>query len=162
EIDLWSTFRHPHILQFLGANTLDDKPFIVMPYVQYNAREFLRVHSERDPLHILRDISLGLQYLHSRKICHGDLKAINVLVDPVGKALLCDFGLARLRADAASRTRATVDTSELLGSRNWMAPELLTGGRYRVSADVYAFGMTLYEVRLSISNTCLMLNLFFC
>ncbi|KAJ7154056.1 kinase-like domain-containing protein [Mycena filopes] len=85
EIDLWSTLRHPHILQFLGANTLDDKPFIVMPYLQYNAREFLRTHPESEPLYILRDISLGLQYLHSRKICHGDLKAINVLVESTGK-----------------------------------------------------------------------------
>ncbi|KAJ7164069.1 kinase-like domain-containing protein [Mycena filopes] len=146
EIDLWSTLRHPHILQFLGANTLDNKPFIVMPYLPYNARDFLRARPECDPLPILRDISLGLQYLHSRKICHGDLKAINVLVESSGKALLCDFGLARLRADIASRTRATVDASEMLGSRNWMAPELLTGARYRVPADVYAFGMTLYEL----------------
>ncbi|KAJ7156345.1 kinase-like domain-containing protein [Mycena filopes] len=146
EIDLWSTLRHPHILQFLGANTLDDEPFIVMPYVRYNAKQFLRAHPESDPLLILRDISLGLQYLHSRKICHGDLKAINVLVELTGKALLCDFGLARLRADAASRTWATVDGSSMVGSRNWMAPELLTGARYRVTADVYAFGMTLYEL----------------
>ncbi|KAJ7156353.1 kinase-like domain-containing protein [Mycena filopes] len=162
EIDLWSTLRHPNILQFLGANTLDDQPFMVMPYVRYNAREFLRAHPESDPLPILRDISLGLQYLHSRKICHGDLKAINVLVDSTGKALLCDFGLARLRADAASRTRTTADASTMIGSRNWMAPELLTGGRYRVPADVYAFGMTLYEVQLSISQPLFyLLTLFF-
>ncbi|KAJ7761711.1 kinase-like domain-containing protein [Mycena metata] len=146
EIDIWSTLRHPNILQFLGANTLDDKPFIVMPYIPHNAREFLRLQPSFDPLHILRDISLGLECLHSRRICHGDLKAINVLVENSGKALLCDFGLARLKADAATRTFVHVDGPQIVGSRNWMAPEILTGSRYRVTADVYAFGMTLYEL----------------
>ncbi|KAJ7727634.1 kinase-like protein, partial [Mycena olivaceomarginata] len=145
-------------LQFLGANTLDDKPFIVMPYIPHNAREFLRLRPSFDPLHILRDISLGLEYLHSRKICHGDLKAINVLVENSGKALLCDFGLARLKADAATRTFVHVDGPQIVGSRNWMAPETLMGSRYRVTSDVYAFGMTLYEVsnwsRLSQPPTC--------
>ncbi|KAJ6574586.1 kinase-like domain-containing protein [Mycena capillaripes] len=146
EIEIWSTLRHPNIVQFFGANTLDDKPFIVMPYVQYNAKEFLRTRSEFDPLYILRDISLGLEYLHSRKICHGDLKAINVLVENSGRAQLCDFGLARLRADAASRTVTTGEAPQIQGSRNWMAPELLNGSRIRLPSDVYAFSMTLYEL----------------
>ncbi|KAJ7259138.1 kinase-like domain-containing protein [Mycena haematopus] len=146
EIDIWSTLRHPNILQFLGANTMDDKPFIVMPYVPRNARQFLKLRPAFEPLYILRDISLGLEYLHSRKICHGDLKAINVLVEDSGKALLCDFGLARMKADAATRTVVQADAPQIMGSRNWMAPEVLTGSRYRVTSDVYAFGMTLYEL----------------
>ncbi|KAJ7857521.1 kinase-like domain-containing protein [Mycena leptocephala] len=147
EINIWSTLRHPNIVQFLGANTLDDKPFIVMPYVQYNAKEFLRERSTFEPLYILRDIALGLEYLHSRKICHGDLKAINVLVENSGRALLCDFGLARLKADASTRTISTaLEAPHIQGSRNWMAPELLNGSRYRFPSDVYAFSMTLYEL----------------
>ncbi|KAJ7195267.1 kinase-like domain-containing protein [Mycena rebaudengoi] len=136
---------------FFGANTLDDKPFIVMPYVEYNAKEFLRARSAFDPLYILRDISLGLEYLHSRKICHGDLKAINVLVEHSGRALLCDFGLARLKADTSSRTITNIAAPQIQGSRNWMAPELLNGSRVRMPSDVYAFSMTLYEVNSLIS-----------
>ncbi|KAJ6473696.1 kinase-like domain-containing protein [Mycena sanguinolenta] len=143
---IWKTLRHPNILQFLGANTLDDAPFVVMPLIPYNAREFLRARPAFDPLYILRDMSLGLEYLHVRKICHGDLKGINVLVDPLGRALLCDFGLARIKADVTSRTRTTGDMI-VPGSRNWMAPELLSGSLPRKPSDVYAFGMTLYEVR---------------
>ncbi|KAJ7347947.1 kinase-like domain-containing protein [Mycena albidolilacea] len=147
EINIWSTLRHPNIVQFFGANTLDDKPFIVMPYVEYNAKEFLRERPTFDPLYILRDITLGLEYLHSRKICHGDLKAINVLVENSGRALLCDFGLARLKADASTRTISTaLEAPQIQGSPNWMAPELLNGSRYRFPSDVYAFSMTLYEL----------------
>ncbi|KAF7364573.1 Kinase-like protein [Mycena venus] len=142
---IWSKLRHPNILQFLGANTLDDKPFLVMPYLPYNAKDFLKQRPTFERLCILRDISLGLEYLHSRGICHGDLKGINVLVDNSERALLCDFGLARLRADATVRT-STVDALQIQGSRNWMAPELLDGSPPRLPSDVYAFGMVVYEL----------------
>ncbi|KAJ7263394.1 kinase-like domain-containing protein [Mycena rebaudengoi] len=145
ELDIWMTLRHPNILQFLGANTMDDRPFVVMPLLPYHAPEFLRARPDFEPLHILRDISLGLEYLHSRKICHGDLKGINVLVEEFGRALLCDFGLARIKADITSRTRSLSDTV-VSGSRNWMAPELLSGSLPRMPSDIYAFGMTVYEL----------------
>ncbi|KAJ7495014.1 kinase-like domain-containing protein [Mycena latifolia] len=143
EIDVWLNLRHPNILQFLGANTLDDKPFIMMPYIPYNARQFLLRHASFDPIYILRDISLGLEYLHSRKICHGDLKGINVLVDDLGRALLCDFGLSRIKADITSRTTQVGTITS--GSRNWMAPEMFAGSPARLPSDIYAFGMTVYE-----------------
>ncbi|KAJ7915070.1 kinase-like domain-containing protein [Mycena leptocephala] len=144
--EIWSTLRHPNILQFLGANTLDDKPFIVMPCMPHNSKEFLRLRPGFDPLYILRDISLGMEYLHSRRICHGDLKAINVLVDNSGKSYLCDFGLSRLKTDVATRTVTRADAPSSLGSRNWMAPELLMGGKCTTGSDVYALSMTLVEL----------------
>jgi serine/threonine protein kinase len=70
---------------------------------------------------------------------------INILVEECGRALLCDFGLSRIKADITSRTRAQGDTV-VSGSRNWMAPELLSGSLARAPSDVYAFGMTIYEV----------------
>lgn len=73
---------------------------------------------------------------------------MNVLIDDGGKAVLCDFGLSRIKADVTSRT----DTQKLAitpGSRNWMSPERLLGGLPRKPSDIYAFGMTIYEVRSS-------------
>ncbi|KAJ7446300.1 kinase-like domain-containing protein [Mycena latifolia] len=145
EIDIWLTLRHPNILQFLGANTLDNKPFIVMPYIPNNARQFLKQQPTFDPAYILRDISLGLQYLHLRKICHGDIKGINILVEDSGRSLLCDFGLSRVKADITART-TQVGNTIMAGSRNWMAPELLTGSLPKLPSDIYAFGMTMYEL----------------
>jgi len=60
-----SMLRHVHVLQFLGANELDDRPFIVMPYLKNgNARDYVEGHPSCDRLQILHHISLGLAYLH--------------------------------------------------------------------------------------------------
>ncbi|KAJ6523841.1 kinase-like protein, partial [Mycena capillaripes] len=141
---IWLTLRHPNVLQFLGANIFDNTPFLVMPYIRTNARQFLLERPTYDPVHILRDISRGMQYLHSRKICHGDVKGINILVEDSGRSLLCDFGLSRIKADFTGRT-AQIGNS-MVGSRNWMAPELLAGSPPKTPSDIYAFGMTLYEL----------------
>jgi len=72
---------------------------------------------------------------------------LNVLIDDSTKAVLCDFGLSRVKADTASYTvRANEGSINIVGSRYWMAPEQLTGGQPKKPWDVYAFGMTIFEV----------------
>jgi len=68
-----------------------------------------------------------------------------VLIDDSFKAVLCDFGLSRVKADVTSRT-VEQNQGPIIGSRNWMAPERLLGGSLKKPCDIYAFGMTLYEV----------------
>ncbi|KZP05089.1 kinase-like protein, partial [Athelia psychrophila] len=122
-------------------------PFMVMPYMRKgNVREYLEANPGIDRLKILHDISLGLVHLHSQQIVHGDLKALNVLIDDGDNAVLCDFGLSRIIADATSRTTRTAGAVSIVGSRNWMAPERIIGGSLRKPCDIYAFSMTLFEV----------------
>jgi serine/threonine protein kinase len=70
---------------------------------------------------------------------------LNVLIDDNGRAVLCDFGLSRMASDITSGA-ATSNSEGIIGSRNWMAPERLMGGSLSKASDIYAFGMTLYEV----------------
>ena len=108
----------------------------------------------------------GLAYLHAREpiIIHGDIKAVraiefrdilpatdwhlkmNILIDDSGKAVLCDLGLSRIKADVTTRTTA-VDVQSVFGSRNWMSPERLMGKKLRQPSDIYAMGLTIYEVK---------------
>src|ERR1700683_4753459 len=101
----------------------------------------------------LHHVSLDLVYLHSWHIFHGDLKAVNIyawvdhwlfltnilqlniLIDGSGKAVLCDFGLSRIKADATSRTAVQSDGGSIIGSRNWMAPEQLLGRPLKKPCD---------------------------
>eukprot|EP00961_Rhodomonas_salina_P263508 3561126-Rhodomonas_salina.5 len=71
-------------------------------------------------------------HIHKPPICHGDLKACNILIDDQLRAKVADFGMAGRKRGA--------------GTPYWMAPELLAGGRSSLPADVYAFGITLVEV----------------
>ena len=71
---------------------------------------------------------------------------VNVLIDDNEKAVLCDFGLSQVKADATSRTTILRDAAPVAGSRNWMAPERLMGGSLRRPCDIYAFGIMIPEV----------------
>ncbi|KAF9531419.1 hypothetical protein CPB83DRAFT_848994 [Crepidotus variabilis] len=148
EIETWSNLRHANIIEFLGANILDDKPFFVMPLlVNGNAKDYVRNNPNFPRIHIIHHVALGLSYLHAQLIVHGDLKAANVLLDDNLNAVLCDFGLSRLKSDVNTRT---ADSSPVfMGSQNWMAPELFRGGSLRFSCDIYSFGMTVYEIYTS-------------
>lgn len=68
------------------------------------------------------------------------------MIDGSEKAVLCDFGLSHVKADVTSRTARVADGANILGSRNWMAPERILGGSLKKPCDIYAFGMTLFEV----------------
>jgi len=71
---------------------------------------------------------------------------VNVLIDDSHNAVLCDFGLSQIRLDVTSSTLAA-GAVDILGTRNWMAPERLLGGPLREPGDIYSFGLTIYEVR---------------
>jgi serine/threonine-protein kinase len=81
---------------------------------------------------------------HARGILHRDLKPANIMVTPDGRALVTDFGLAKLEAADPELTRLT-QSGEVLGTPAYMAPEQAKGEHCTPAADVYALGATLYE-----------------
>ncbi len=116
---------------------------IVMEYVP-GTDLAIRVR-ERGPLppeeagRIGRGIALALSVAHRRGILHRDVKPQNILLGADGRARLADFGSARL--DGSSSMTAT---GGLVGTLDYLAPEVLAGARGDARADVYALGLTLF------------------
>lgn len=83
----------------------------------------------------------GMAYLHhgNPPVLHRDLKSANLLLDESYTAKVCDFGLSRLKAQARSMTGNC-------GTVQWMAPEVLAGTSYDEKADVFSYGIILWEL----------------
>eukprot|EP00536_Pseudo-nitzschia_multiseries_P002823 jgi/Psemu1/294978/fgenesh1_pm.39_\ len=83
----------------------------------------------------------GMAYLHSGHppVLHRDLKSANLLLDESYTTKVCDFGLSRLKAQARSMTANC-------GTVQWMAPEVLANRNYDEKADVYSFGIIVWEL----------------
>lgn len=83
----------------------------------------------------------GMAYLHSGNppVLHRDLKSANLLLDESYTTKVCDFGLSRVKAQERSMTGNC-------GTVQWMAPEVLANQSYNEKADVYSFGIILWEL----------------
>jgi serine/threonine protein kinase len=92
-------------------------------------------------LWIAREVAQALEHAHQRGVLHRDVKPSNVVLAADGRAVLVDFGLASTRG-ASAITR----TGSHLGSLAYMAPEQLRGEEADARTDVYALGVTLYEL----------------
>ena len=91
---------------------------------------------------IAGDIARGMMHIHSMQIVHGDLKAHNILITETNGATakVADFGLS-IKMD----TEQTHVSGVHAGTLTHMAPEILMSGHISKAADVYAFGILMYE-----------------
>jgi len=106
---------------------------------QLSAVEAGRRSFFRSAAHIGRQVAAGLTYAHARGIVHRDIKPSNLILDTEGVVWITDFGLAKAGDDGLTQT------GDILGTVRYMAPERFRGeGDAR--ADVYALGLTLYEL----------------
>jgi serine/threonine protein kinase len=85
-------------------------------------------------------VAEALDYAHARGVVHRDVKPANILFDADGEAYLSDFGIARMAEQTASLTAAGV-----IGTPDYMSPELAQGGASTPASDIYSLGCTAYE-----------------
>src|SRR5439155_15613417 len=89
---------------------------------------------------VVAGVAAGLDELHRAGLVHRDVKSSNIMLDPSGEALLTDFGLARSR----SYTVLTLP-GQIVGTLDYLAPELIRGLEASPSSDIYALGCVAYE-----------------
>ncbi|KAL0574297.1 Rho guanine nucleotide exchange factor [Marasmius crinis-equi] len=154
EAILWRQLKHQNILPFLGLYYLDENKrrlCLVSPWVENgNLVQYLknRKHGQVDCIVLAYDVASGLSHLHEKKVVHGDLKGVNILITPDGRACITDFGLSRIVSDTSVLlSMNTNPISHAGGTARWLAPELLLGGqRTSRESDMWAFGCLCYEI----------------
>src|SRR5213075_2488414 len=144
---------HPNICTIFDLNDIDGVHFIAMQYVEgKNVRDLVngRPLDLRSALSITIQVADALSAAHERGIIHRDIKAGNVMVNPVGQAKILDFGLARLVDDSASPAGIHhTDLTEVgipYGTATYAAPEQARGERVDARADIFSTGVLLYEL----------------
>jgi serine/threonine protein kinase len=127
----------PSTLSMVAGKTI---PFIVMELVEGHTLQELRPSELDEILPIIRQVCDALDHAHAHGIVHRDFKPENVIITVGGTAKLTDFGLAR---SMASRVSADGTIS---GTVFYLSPEQALGQKVDGRADLYALGVTLYEL----------------
>ncbi|CAI5724144.1 unnamed protein product [Hyaloperonospora brassicae] len=146
EVEIMSVLRHPNICRLLGACMEPPHRALVVELLQRGSLwGVLRMNrksiDQEMRSRFIYDTAKGMSYLHhfERPILHRDLKSPNLLVDKNFNIKLSDFGLARVKAHVQTMTGNC-------GTVQWMAPEVLGNQKYTEKADVFSFGIVIWEI----------------
>ena len=139
-----SSIRHENIIGVLDFGEEQGRPYLVMEFVEGESlRAAIRdghLSGLGSRLKLAVDVARAVDHIHFRKILHRDLKPENIHVDCEGTARLMDFGIAKAEGVKLTRSGFT------LGTPYYMPPEQVLGKTLTPQADVYAFGILLYEL----------------
>ncbi|TYI27745.1 hypothetical protein ES332_A05G197800v1 [Gossypium tomentosum] len=147
EVNIMRKIQHKNVVQFFGACTTPPNLCIVTEFMSGGSIYDL-LHKQKSGfklpllLKLAIDVSEGMSYLHQNGIMHRDLKAANLLMDENGVrdvVKIADFGVARVQAQPGVMTAET-------GTYRWMAPEVIEHKPYDHKADVFSFGVVLWEM----------------
>ncbi|HJW91540.1 MAG TPA: AAA family ATPase, partial [Anaerolineales bacterium] len=136
-----ASLNHANIVAVFDAGEWDGVPFIVMELVEGLPLSSAKSDNLQTILSLADQVCEALAHAHAKGIIHRDLKPENVLVTPNGRAKLMDFGLAR----SASASPLTV-AGAIVGTVHYLAPENALGQAIDERADLYSFGVMLYQL----------------
>jgi serine/threonine-protein kinase len=150
EGDLLSKLDHPNLVAIRerGFDEQRKRPYLVLEYV--DGRDLRAILCERpgnrlsvpEAAYVLERCAKGLAAAHAQGVLHRDVKLSNVLVTPAGEVKLTDFGVA-VQEGVSARLTAK---GEVMGTPQYIAPELLSGGDWSTAADVYSLGCFSYRI----------------
>jgi serine/threonine-protein kinase len=154
EARLACALSHPNICTVFEVNTNHEPPFIVMEFVSGKTLAEVATVGALTSDKVLSfglQIADALEHAHSHGVIHRDLKSANVMVGAGDRLKVLDFGLAkRLRAvdlNAPTATEASLtEHGAIVGTLQYMSPEVLRGGIATEASDIWAVGVMLHEM----------------
>jgi hypothetical protein len=139
-----AALNHPNIVTIYDYGEYAAQPFLVMEHIQ---GETLADFVRRKPIvpfvvtiRWMEDLCAAVGYAHDRGIIHRDIKPANLMVDAYGRLKVLDFGIARMRGTLASQSTAVI------GTPGFMAPEQIRGGAVDSRSDLFSIGVVCYEL----------------
>ena len=136
--------RHKHLVSIVDAGEAEGRPYLAVAFVAGVTLEERLAEGGpmviEDVVRVVAHVASGLDALHAAGIVHRDVKPSNVMIDPSGSANLTDFGLAKGRAYTVLTKPGMV-----MGTLDYLAPELLRGQPATAASDIYALGCLAYE-----------------
>ncbi len=150
EAELTSRLSHHNVVRVVDTGTVSGLPYLAMEFVEGTSLATILVDAplpQERALHLLRQLCAGLQHAHDAGLVHRDLRPSNILVDSSGEEELLrivDFGIAILD-DPDGGDRLTT-RGVMLGTPDYMAPELALGSAIDHRLDLYALGVIAFEM----------------
>jgi eukaryotic-like serine/threonine-protein kinase len=139
-----ASLRHPNIVTVYDLGEYQNRPFLVMEYLEGHSLESLlrarRPMTVLEKINVIVEVCQGLGYAHQHGIIHRDIKPANIMVSNDGGVKIVDFGIARLGDNTLTRT------GQIVGSLYYMPPEQLRDRPVDARADIYSTGVVLYHL----------------
>lgn len=136
---------HPNVVQIFDVGDDEGLPYIVMEYMERGDLHSIMDSGEQfstvQLVEIFRDVARGLEAASSRGILHRDVKPDNIFLATDGSGKIGDFGMAKHELDPD----ITAD-GVIMGTPDYIAPELIKDVRFTQKSDVYSLGATMFHV----------------
>ncbi|KAK4615665.1 Serine/threonine-protein kinase svkA [Fulvia fulva] len=145
EISILSGLHSPYVTKYYGSYLKGSDLWIIMEWCQGGScADMLKpgVIPEDYISIIIKELLLGLEYLHNDGKLHRDIKAANILLGATGQVKLADFGVS------GQLTATMTKKNTFVGTPFWMAPEVIKQSGYDHKADIWSLGITALELAL--------------
>ena len=145
EANAAAALSHRNIVEIYDVGEDNGKYYIVMEYVPGTTLKDL-IH-KRGALHIeeaidiMMQLTQGIKEAHRNGIIHRDIKPQNILITDSGVLKIADFGIAMIQSLAQ-----VTESTTIMGSLHYLAPEIVRGEKATCQSDIYALGIILYEL----------------
>jgi serine/threonine-protein kinase len=142
--------NHPYIVTVYDAGRIDGMSYIAMEYLKGHELKELIARGEEFTMRQFAEIFIrvadALEYAHEHGVVHRDVKPANIFLTSKTQPKVLDFGIAQAATSVGGSMLAGVGNPGLVGTPNYMPPELINGKPLDGRADIFSLGVVMYEV----------------